>query len=403
MATGKSSYAERGRLLAERAGSPQLGVVSPSARCGCSSTCGCCLTAGSGISITGTGNTGNCYTIAASGTDCEAVQDCVGAAITAGTGATYNDAGNSISVLPSTDVGNQIVQGGDGRLFVPPAAFSTCEQIQDCIGTAVGNGQGITYNDAADSFSVCLSADAGNAVVFGSDGCLYVPTSAAGGTVIQVTDTPTVDLTITGNGMVGTPYVISGVVNLSADVGQILHLGSDGRFYLSCADVLACVPQTTMASAKITMSNTQTVPASAGGTSASLLNLMYNATEFSTGPITTGATGITINQTGRYLIEGSQRDHQTGNTNEEVPGAFHSVAMIIRVNGVQVANVSMDRAAKQTRVPTPHTELNLNAGDVVTTQYLVHRSNGSTTPQTLDGDANLDFLSVQQIPMTVRL
>lgn len=373
------------------------------ARCGCSSTCGCCLTAGTGITITGTGNTGTCYVISSGGLDCEAVQDCVGTAIAAGTGATYNDAANSISVLPSTGIGNQITTGPDGRLFAPAPLFNTCESIQDCVGTGIANGQGLAYDDGLDAFSACLSIDPGNAMSFGSDGCLYVPTSAAGGSVVQVADTPTMDLTITGNGMAGTPYIISGVVNLSADAGQILTLGTDGRFYLNCAAVLACVPVTPLPGAKITMSANQTIPASAGGCNSSTLTLTYNATEFANGPITTGPGGITINQAGRYVLEASQRDNQFTNSNKSVPGAFFTVVTRIEVNGVRVAQMNMDRAAQQTHIPMPHVEVDLVAGDVVTAEFDIHRDNGATTPFVLTGDALLDWLSVQQVPLTARL
>jgi hypothetical protein len=346
------------------------------------------------------GTDGRLYT-PANTLDCELVQDCVGIATNAGTGITYNDAGNSFSVLPSADPNNTIVVGTDGKLY----ATTNCEQVQDCVGMAISNGDGLFYDDAANAISACLSADGGNALIFGTDGCLYVPAAAAGGSIVNVLDTPTVDLTITGNGNVGTPYVISGVVNLSANVGQILHLGTDNRFLLTCADILACVPTTPMASAKMTMSATQTVPASGGGCVSVLTGLTYDATEFSSGTITPnpGAGSITIGATGRYLIEGSQRDNNTINSSHTTPGAEYAVGMIIDVNGIQRANVSMSRSAQQTHVPTPHTELNLNAGDVVTTRFVIHRDNAATIPHTLTGDASLNFLSVQQVPLPVCL
>lgn len=54
-----------------------------------------------------------------------------------------------------------------------------------------------------------------------------------------VADTPTVDMSISGDGEAGDPYVISGVVKLSAEDGNLITANADG-LVLTCDEVAAC-------------------------------------------------------------------------------------------------------------------------------------------------------------------
>lgn len=84
------------------------------ARCGCSGTCACSFQPGTGIAIAGTGSASDPIIISATGTvDCATVRPC----ISAGDGAEYDPVTGVIEARLSTDVGNQIVFGGDGGLY----------------------------------------------------------------------------------------------------------------------------------------------------------------------------------------------------------------------------------------------------------------------------------------------
>lgn len=98
-------------------------------------------------------------------------------------------------VRRSADAGNTLVTGSDGALYVGPP---------------------------------CISTDAGNAIVRGADGCLYSATSSGGGlTSVATQDTPTVDLA--GDGTAGSP--VTATVRLSGDTGNTIVTGSDGALY----------------------------------------------------------------------------------------------------------------------------------------------------------------------------
>ena len=78
----------------------------------------------------------------------------------------------------STDGSNILINGSDGK------AFLTCEDIQDCVGLAIANGTGLTYDDALNAISAT-----------------GVPiTDGAGLPALGVLDTPTIYTdTATGN------------------------------------------------------------------------------------------------------------------------------------------------------------------------------------------------------------
>jgi hypothetical protein len=127
------------------------------------------VTAGTGITVTGSGTAGNPFVIT-SNVQCSQVRPC----ISAGNGAAYNPATGVVSARPSSDAGNTVVFGTDQGLFVPATAV-TCAQVRPCISA----GPGATYNPVTGVVGAKLSTDAGNNVIFGTDQGLYVPAGAA--------------------------------------------------------------------------------------------------------------------------------------------------------------------------------------------------------------------------------
>lgn len=85
-------------------------------RCGCSSDCSCSVVAGDGVTVEGNGQPGTPYVVSTGGGEfCAQVGSCVCTMATTGTGIDCTPA--SLSVLPSSDAGNVIVNGSDGRLY----------------------------------------------------------------------------------------------------------------------------------------------------------------------------------------------------------------------------------------------------------------------------------------------
>jgi hypothetical protein len=82
-----------------------------------------------------------------------------------------------------------------------------------------------------DNVTITGSGSAGSPFVISADG-------GGGGdpVTVSVTDTPTLDLTLTG---AGHPYVLSGVVKLDPDAGNLLT--STSGLLITCADILACI------------------------------------------------------------------------------------------------------------------------------------------------------------------
>ena len=134
------------------------------------------------------------------------------------TNALYVDS-SALASGPSTDAGNLLVNGSDGRLFMD------AEVIQDAVGVAVANGLGITYDDALNAFKLAM----GNMVA---------------------NDTDSVDMTLDMTTDPTTP-ALAAVVKLDTTlVGNLLKLTAGKGLGVAPADVLAVVePAITFASA----------------------------------------------------------------------------------------------------------------------------------------------------------
>ncbi|MGW5925237.1 hypothetical protein ACWF2L_03185 [Streptomyces anulatus] len=200
--------------------------------------------------------------------ECEQVRGCV----SAGDGAAYDEATGVISARPSTDAGNALAFGTDGGLLVPPGGGdATVVEAGD--STTVDNevtGTGTVADPYVVTSSVILDpAPPGggtNLVQAGPDG-LYLECEQVRGclvagdgidydpatgeiaalpvpTALEVTDSATVDLALSGDGSAGTPYEVTAAVILDpAPPGggdQLLQSGPDGLF-LECEQVRGCI------------------------------------------------------------------------------------------------------------------------------------------------------------------
>lgn len=89
--------------------------------------------------------------------------------------------------------------------------------------TAGDNAEGYAANGHEPVISLTLSSDADNVAVFGGDDGLFVPQ-----TQVTVSDTSSIDMTISGDGAVGTPYIVSGAAKISGDVDNVITVEADG-------------------------------------------------------------------------------------------------------------------------------------------------------------------------------
>lgn len=124
------------------------------ARCGCVSTgCACLIQAGSGILVTGTGNVGDPYIVAATG----------------------GGGGSVVQVADTSTIDLSISGDGSGGNPYIISGVVVTEGIQDLIGAMAVAGHGLSYDDTAGSISACLSTDPGNTLIYGADDCLFAP------------------------------------------------------------------------------------------------------------------------------------------------------------------------------------------------------------------------------------
>lgn len=162
-----------------------------------------------------------------------------------------------LEIVPSSDVGNTAVIGTDGRIYVPAGGGGGLADQDTILGTGVlgdeytvnfvDNGDG-TYNigvniidtnvslvvdltlvgdgTSGNPLGVRISADVGNSLTTGTDGGLFVP--AASGSVVTVDDTNSIDLSITGDGSIGTPYEITGDVIIDPAATNLSSVTASG-------------------------------------------------------------------------------------------------------------------------------------------------------------------------------
>lgn len=162
-----------------------------------------------------------------------------------------------LEIVPSSDVGNTAVIGTDGRIYVPAGGGGGLADQDTILGTGVlgdeytvnfvDNGDG-TYNigvniidtnvslvvdltlvgdgTSGNPLGVRISADVGNSLTTGADGGLFVP--AASGSVVTVDDTNSIDLSITGDGSIGTPYEITGDVIIDPAATNLSSVTASG-------------------------------------------------------------------------------------------------------------------------------------------------------------------------------
>lgn len=164
----------------------------------------------------------------------------------------------------STDGSNILINGSDGK------AYLTCEDIQDCVGLAIANGTGLTYDDALNAISatgVPITSGAGLPALGVLDTpTIYTDTSTGNvyyrdpagvvvrlNTIFSVTSGPdaatvtsgpidvdngdtihfwgnTIDFAVTPGSV-----IVNGEVALSADADNALAIGTDGKLYAPVA------------------------------------------------------------------------------------------------------------------------------------------------------------------------
>lgn len=106
--------------------------------------------------------------------DCEAVQDCVGPMFTPW--GVYNDGAGVVQFVPSVVPGNALYIAADGRPYVATVTSLDCEQVQDCVGGMFSPWG--SYDDANNVINFVPSTQVGNQLVLGVDGRPYVPPAA---------------------------------------------------------------------------------------------------------------------------------------------------------------------------------------------------------------------------------
>ena len=189
------------------------------ARCGCSNTCACTVTAGDGITVTGVGSVADPYVVGADGE--------------AGNLAVVDTATLNLSVAGDGTPGDPWVLSG-----VVPAGSVTpaTEATQDLVGAMAGDG--LAYDDPGGTLDARLSTDAGNAVVFGTDGGLDVRPRLAD-YVASVDEVATVDVATAGLPAVSGTAVQTETGHLVLDNSDfdeealfLLHYGAELGIYL---------------------------------------------------------------------------------------------------------------------------------------------------------------------------
>jgi hypothetical protein len=178
------------------------------------------VTAGNGTDVTGTGTTADPYVVASTVTAAD-----LGAitSVTGSSGVASSTSGTDVTITAdiSTDEGNRLKLGADAGLYV--AADTEIGDNTYVLGdTMVQSGSG-TESDPY-ILNVSLSSDAGNALVQGSDGGLYVPEVASGVSSVTAADGTLTVTPATGD--------VQAAVNLSSDTANTITTGTDGGLYV---------------------------------------------------------------------------------------------------------------------------------------------------------------------------
>ncbi|WP_405759437.1 hypothetical protein OG234_13170 [Streptomyces sp. NBC_01420] len=209
--------------------------------CGGSNRCTCRVTAGPGVTVDGNGSAALPYVVSSEGAEPTTVE----AADTATVDTEVTGTGGAADpyVVTATVILDPAPPGGGDQLIQagPDGLFLECEQVRGCLSA----GDGAGYDPDSGVITARPSMDAGNTTVIGADGGIYTPGGGGGEpTALVVTDSPTLDLTVSGTGTAADPYDISGVVVLDpAPPGggdQLLQAGPDGLF-LECEQIRGCL------------------------------------------------------------------------------------------------------------------------------------------------------------------
>lgn len=143
-------------------------------RCGCAGACSCALTAGSFVTVSGSGTAASPWVVNAS----------CACALQAGTGVTVTGAGTS------------------GSPWVVSAQPPSCNTTMDCVGSKLGNG--LAYNGTTRILSARFSADANNVAGPGADGGIYVPNPGAPGSASIIAN-DSAEVEFSGDGTAAQP------------------------------------------------------------------------------------------------------------------------------------------------------------------------------------------------------
>lgn len=143
--------------------------------------------------------------------------------------------GTNLTVTDTTTVNHTLVGNNlQSSVIISPSTLISagpfglqvlCEDVQDCVFTITNNFW--SYNDLGNSVVFNPSADSGNQLGLGSDGRPYVPPATE---QITVTDTSCINLTITGGN-------ISAVPIISPQAGNILSCENDGLYAAATVDI----------------------------------------------------------------------------------------------------------------------------------------------------------------------
>jgi hypothetical protein len=230
----------------------------------------------------------------------------------------------------------------------------------------------------------------------------------AGTAALTVTDTSTVDLTLTGNGSAGTPYNVSGAVLLNPQASNLLEITPTGLF-VPCTAVQDCVAEAMgpglvwdavnrLVMVRIsTESGNQTLIAPDGGVYTSFDGTIQPAQPRarigkaaaqsipSNGAITTVVTfdQVITDNAGLHTAVGRLTAPVAGGYNIGTTIQWQSTgahnghrAVFLRLNGAQlVAGDQRQAAATVSTIQNVSTQMNLNAGDFI--EVIVQQTQGA--------------------------